>query len=72
MVVAESGTGGLVKVEGRLNEADILIGNVVQSAHDLKLDRRFTFKQDIDPKHTAKTMQEWFRDNSVNVLEWPS
>ena len=26
---------------------------------------------DNDPKHIAKTMQEWLRD-SVNVLEWPS
>ena len=25
-----------------------------------------------DPKHTAKTTQEWLRDKSLNVLEWPS
>jgi hypothetical protein len=24
------------------------------------------------PKHTAKTTQEWLRDKSLNVLEWPS
>ena len=24
-----------------------------------------------DPKHTAKTNQEWFQDKSQNVLEWP-
>jgi hypothetical protein len=23
-----------------------------------------------DPKHTAKTTQEWLRDKSLNVLEW--
>jgi transposase len=32
----------------------------------------FTFQPDNNPKHTAKTMQEWLRDKSLNVFEWPS
>uniref|UniRef100_A0A8C4T329 Tc1-like transposase DDE domain-containing protein n=1 Tax=Erpetoichthys calabaricus TaxID=27687 RepID=A0A8C4T329_ERPCA len=51
---------------------DILDENLLQSALDLRLRRRFIFQQDNDPKHTAKISKEWLQDNSVNVLEWPS
>ena len=49
-----------------------MIENLLQSAQDRRLGRRFAFQQDNNPKHTAKTMQEWLRDKSLNVLEWPS
>ena len=51
---------------------EILDENLLQSAQDLRLGRRFTFQQDNDPKHTAKITQQWLRDKSLNVLEWPS
>ena len=41
----------------------VLNENLVQSAQDLRLGRRFTF-QDNDHKHTAETAQEGLRDNS--------
>ena len=81
MVVAESccfsvaGTGRLVRIEGKMNGAkyrEILDENMLQSTQDLRLGWRFTFQQDNDPKHTAKTMQEWLRDKSLDVLERPS
>ncbi len=50
----------------------ILDENLLQSAQDLRLGRRFTFQQDNDPKHTAKITKEWLHNNSVTVLEWPS
>ena len=46
--------------------------NLLQCTQDLRLGRRFTFHQDNDPKHTAKTTQEWLWDKSLKVLEWPS
>jgi transposase len=70
-----AGTGRLVRIEGRINRAmyrEILDLNLLQSAQDLRLGQRFTFQQDNDPKHTAKTMQGWLWDKSLNVLEWPS
>uniref|UniRef100_A0AAZ3PPQ3 Tc1-like transposase DDE domain-containing protein n=1 Tax=Oncorhynchus tshawytscha TaxID=74940 RepID=A0AAZ3PPQ3_ONCTS len=51
---------------------EIVDDNLLQSAQDLRLGRMFTFQQAHDPKHPAKTMQEWLRDKSLNVLEWPN
>ncbi len=70
-----AGTGRLVAIEGKMNAAkyrDILDENLLQSAQDLRLGRRFTFQQDNNPKHTAKITKEWLHNNSVTVLEWPS
>ncbi|KAG2467689.1 TC1A transposase, partial [Polypterus senegalus] len=70
-----AGTGRLVRIKGKMTVAmyrDILDENLLQSALDLRLGRRFIFQQDNDPKHTAKISKEWLQDNSVNVLEWPS
>ncbi|KAL0148615.1 hypothetical protein M9458_056055 [Cirrhinus mrigala] len=69
-----AGTGRLVATEGKMNAAkyrDILDENLLQSAQDLRLGRRFTFQQDNDPKHTAKITKEWLHNNSVTVLAWP-
>ena len=57
-----AGTGRLVRFEAKMNRAkyrEILDENLLQSAQDLRLGLRFTFQQDNDPKHTAKTTQEW-------------
>ena len=65
----------LVRIKGKKNRAkyrEILDKNLLHSAHDLRMGQRFTFQPDTDPKHTAKTRQEWLRDKSLNVLEWPS
>ena len=70
-----AGTGKLVRIEGKMKGAkyrEILDENLLQSARDLRLGLRFTFQQDNDPMHTAKTTPEWLRDKSLNVLEWPS
>ena len=70
-----AGTVRLVRIKGKMDGAkyrEILDENLIQSAQDLRLGRRFTFQQVNDPKHTAKTTQEWLRDKSLGVLAWPS
>ena len=65
-----AGTGRLVGIERKMNGAkyrEILDDTLLQRAQDLRLGQRFTFKQD-NPKPTAKIMQEWLRDKSLNVL----
>jgi hypothetical protein len=70
-----AGTGRLVRNEVKINGAkyrEILDENFLQSTQDLRLVQRFTFQQDKDLKHTAKTTQEWLQEKSLNVMEWPS
>uniref|UniRef100_A0AAZ3RSQ3 Tc1-like transposase DDE domain-containing protein n=1 Tax=Oncorhynchus tshawytscha TaxID=74940 RepID=A0AAZ3RSQ3_ONCTS len=70
-----AGTWRLVRIEGKMNRAkyrEILDENLLQNAQDLRMGQRFTLQQDNNPKHTAKTMQEWLQDKSLNVLEWLS
>uniref|UniRef100_A0AAZ3QTG4 Transposase n=1 Tax=Oncorhynchus tshawytscha TaxID=74940 RepID=A0AAZ3QTG4_ONCTS len=70
-----AGTGRLVKIEAKMNNAkyrEILDESLFQSAQDLRQGQRFTFQQNNEPMHTDKTMQEWLRDKSMYIREWPS
>ena len=79
MVEAASCCGEVFQRQGlgdqsgsRQTLTEILNKNLLQSAQDLRLGRRFIFQMDNSPKHTAKTMQVWLRDKSLIVFEWPS
>ena len=54
------------------NYIQILDENLKESAEKLQLGDNWKFQQDNDPKHTAKVVQKWFKDNDISVLEWPS
>ena len=64
-----AGTGRLVRIEGKMNRAKYreILDEILLSGPQTGVK-----VQDNDPKHTAKTTQEWLRDKSLNVLEWPS
>ena len=66
MVVATSccfsEAGRLVRIEGKTKGAkyrETLDENLLQSAQDLRLGRRFTFQQVNNPKNTAKTAHKY-------------
>ena len=67
-----AGTGRQVRIEGKMIRAmyrEILDENMLRTSD---LGEGSPFQQENDPKHTAESMQECLRDNSVNVLQWPS
>jgi transposase len=39
--------------------------------YDLEADN-IIFQQDNDSKHTSRAAQEWFENNEIEVLEWPT
>ena len=64
-----SGPGALVKINGKINSTKYQ--DILASDRKQRLDRRWTFQQDNDPKHTSKLIQKWFQENKINVLQWP-
>ena len=65
---AASGPGALFKINRIMNSTtyqDILAQNLVASARKLRLDCRWTFQQDNDPKHISKSTQKWFCENKI-------
>ena len=70
-----AGIGTLVRMERTMNGAkyrQVLEKNLLQSAKDLRLQQRFMFQQDNDPKHTAKATLQWLQKKNMKALEWPS
>ena len=68
--VASTGTGNLVKVEGRMDSTQyqqILGNNVQDSVRKLKLRRGWLFQQDNDPKHCSKSTKECMQRHGYNV-----
>ena len=72
-IISAAGTGRLVRIEGKMNGEkyrEILDENLLQSAQDLRLGRRFTSSMSITL--STQAMQEWLQDKYFNVLEWAS
>jgi hypothetical protein len=66
--VASSGTGNIVKVEGRMDSSQylqILLNNVKELVQKLKLCGGWLFQQVNDPKHCSKSTKALWRDKDL-------
>src|SRR5689334_21642762 len=70
------GVGVCVEAEGNLDRfqyVDILKDGLPESLEILGLDPQdLYFQQDNDPKHTSGHATDWFVEQGINVLDWPS
>lgn len=68
-----NGVGTLEFIDGIMTKEvyrDLLKRNLRQSATKVGMGRKFTFQHDGDPKHTAKIVSKWLKDNKIKVLDW--
>jgi transposase len=74
--IMAQGTGYLCQIEGTMNKdvyQSILTTHLENSLSWYKINKKkIIFQQDNDPKHTAKSVQQWLEDQPFSVLSWPA
>jgi transposase len=73
--VSSQGVGILEKIDGNMDAAkyvEILQNNLLASAEKMGLENDFIFQQDNDSKHKSKLASNYFSENLINVMKWPS
>ncbi|KAF7691490.1 Transposable element Tcb1 transposase [Cucumispora dikerogammari] len=73
--ISYEGVGRIILVDetvGSIRYARLLTKNLFEFASMMGLGSNFIFQQDNAPAHTARHTASWFRENSVNVLNWPA
>jgi hypothetical protein len=71
-----NGVGKLIKVQGNMDKVQYceILENGVQESFEVPetVDGEQYFQQDNDPKHMSGLATQWFEDNDIQVLGWPS
>ena len=66
--------GKLTFIDGVLTAAkyiNILEENLFPSIEKFRLNNKFIFQHDNDPKHTAKIVQNFIGEKNISLLSWP-
>jgi hypothetical protein len=72
--ISYNGVGRLVFIEDTMDKyeyANILANNLQESAEEMGMNY-YIFQHDNDPKHTSMYVKEFFEENEIEVLKWPS
>jgi transposase len=71
---SRDGVGPIHRIEGIMEQ--VMYKNIISDImlpHARRfMGRGWLFQQDNDPKHTAKSVKEFFNKKKIRVLEWPS
>ena len=71
-----TGPGFMCKINGRMDQhvyLAILQGELISTIEWYEIDpNRAIFQHDNDPKHKARSVQNWLSDQPFQVLEWPA
>jgi transposase len=73
--MSSRGVGRLVFINGKMDSLlyrRILSENLELSRQEMGLPADFIYQQDNDPKHMAAKTRDFFAENSIQLLEWPS
>lgn len=67
------GLGPLHLVDGTMDQIQYRgILETKMLPHSAKMGEDWEFQHDNDPKHTAKTVTKWLKDNEIKVMPWPA
>nr|ACO51862.1 Transposable element Tc1 transposase [Aquarana catesbeiana] len=73
--MSSAGVGPLCFIKSKVSAAlyqEILEHYMLPSAVQLYGDADFIFQQELAPAHTAKSINTWFNDHGITVLDWPA